>query len=117
MATYKNTTAFIRGGKIYSNGSVLATNQSQQADYFPSSVNTLSDIQQQMQELAACGDCNGTLNAIPICVPLPTPTVTPSAPTPTPSPSASQPTPTPTVTPSAPTPTPSPGGLYYCLPN
>lgn len=67
MATYKNTTAFLSGGRLYSNNTALAANQSEQPQYAPPSNNTLALIQEQMADLSSCPACNGPLSPMPSC--------------------------------------------------
>lgn len=67
MATYKNKTAYSTGGRLYSDKNILAANKNQQADYFPSSDDTLANLQADAAELANCLECNGLGEEIPTC--------------------------------------------------
>lgn len=67
MSTYNNKTAFSSGGRIYSDNSVLAVNQSQQPNYFPPANNTLENLQNQIADLSSCPSCNGVGSEMPSC--------------------------------------------------
>lgn len=67
MANYNNATTFLSGGRVYSNNTTLAANQSEQAQYFPPSNNTLGTMQQQLAELTNCPACNGPGSPMPSC--------------------------------------------------
>jgi hypothetical protein len=56
MVTPNNSASYIRGGKVYSNNRVVASNQSQQSTYFPSNTNgTLAAMQADVTRLSALG--------------------------------------------------------------
>jgi hypothetical protein len=56
MSVYKNSAAYTTGGRIYSNGNVLATNKSQSANYFPNPNGTLETIKARDAILASFND-------------------------------------------------------------